>query len=193
MSTERCVEGDRLFCMAFWMPFQKKTILQMIQNCSREVPTVFVVHKLMYEVGKKIIYTPQKLTWNLRRMISKRKRFSIFQLPSLFFWGEVPTRRKKKNSSSPGPSKRQIRHRSLLTGWPLTRVTTGPSWLYSKQPDSCWIFVWVREAFQNNANGFLQGFLKGHPSLLYFEFMAFFVQLGDVRANLQRFTWNTLK
>ena len=75
------LRGDGAFCMAFWMPFQKKTILQMIQNCGREVPTVFLFTNWWYVVGKKIIYTPQKLTWNLRRMISKRLLFLVVGTP----------------------------------------------------------------------------------------------------------------
>ena len=160
MSTEPCVGGDGAFCMAFWMHFKRKPFCRWFKIVAVRSQQFFLFTNWCMLLEKKIMYTPQKLTWNLRRMISKRKLVSIFQLPSLLFWGYPHG--EKKSSSSPGPSKRQIRHRSLLTGWPLTRVTTGPSWLYSKQPDSCWVFVWVREAFQNNANGFLKGFLKGH-------------------------------
>ena len=158
--------------MAFWMPLQKKTHFGDASKLYPP-PTVFFAHKLMYVVGKNHLHSAE-INMEFEKNDFQEESFVRFPASIFVFSGGVPTRRKKK-SSSPGPSKRQIRHRSLLTGWPLTRVTTGPSWYYSKKLDSSWIFLRER-AFQKMQ----MLFLKGHGLLLFESFCLFSCHSGDV-------------
>ncbi len=86
----------------FGCHFKKKHILEMLQSCIRHQQSFLLTNWCM--LLEKIIYTPQKSTWNLRRMISKRNLLSVFQLPSLFFL-EVYPPGEKKNRPLQGPLK----------------------------------------------------------------------------------------
>ena len=84
--------------------FQKKTILQMIQNCSREVPTVFFVHKLMYVVGKKNHVHSAEINVEFEKNDFQKE--TCFHFPaSIFAFLGVPARRKKKVRPLQGPLK----------------------------------------------------------------------------------------
>ena len=159
MSTERFVEEDGAFCMAFWMPFQKKTILEMIQNCSREVLTVFLFTNWCMLLEKIHLHSAE-INVEFEKNDFQKDFFSIFQLASLFLKGGTHTCRNSENSSSPGPSKRQIRHSSLLTCWPLTRgektdqVGCTPN---NRIAVGTFLFGWERPSFQQCWHGFLKG------------------------------------